>query len=78
MPHDRKRRRRAGERLIGLFALGCVLFSPPLVVLAGGGDLLGLPSGYAYLFLAWAVVVAGLAVVIERRGRERPVRERPR
>lgn len=78
MPHDRNRRRRAGERLIGLFALSCALFSPPLVVLAGGGDLLGLPSGYAYLFLAWAVVVAGLAVVIESRGRERPTRERPR
>jgi hypothetical protein len=69
---DRKRRRRrGGERLIGLFAVGCVLFSPPLVVLAGGGDLLGLPSGYAYLFLAWAFIIAALALVVEeprRRG----------
>ncbi len=66
-----RERRRTGERLIGLFALGCVLFSPPLIAVAGGGSLLGLPSAYVYLFLAWAAVIAGLAWVVEggRRGR---------
>ena len=66
-----RQRRRTGERLIGLFALGCVLFSPPLIAVAGGGSLLGLPSAYVYLFLAWAAVIAGLARVVEggRRGR---------
>jgi hypothetical protein len=63
------RRERAGERLVGLFVLGCVLFSPPLVVLAGGADLFGLPSGYAYLFLVWAGIIAGLALVVEGRAR---------
>ena len=72
---DRRRGRRA-ERLIGLVALGCVRFSPPLVVLAGGGELLGLPSAYAYLFLAWAAVIAGLALVVERGGPGRGLRDR--
>lgn len=67
MAPESRRQRRVGERLIGLFALGFVLFSPPLVVLAGGGDVLGLPSAYAYLFLAWSGIVVGLAAVVERR-----------
>ncbi len=71
-----RQRRRTGERLIGLFALGCVLFSPPLIAVAGGGSLLGLPSAYVYLFLAWAAVIAGLAWVVEggrpERGDRRP------
>ena len=73
---DPKGRRRAGERLIGLFLLGCMLFSPPLVVLASGGRLLGLPSGYTYLFLVWAVVIAGLAIVMERGGRRGRLEDR--
>jgi hypothetical protein len=71
MEREGRRRKRAGERLVGLFVVGCVLFSPPLVVLAGGGDLFGLPSGYAYLFLAWAGIVAALAFVVEGRPRRR-------
>ncbi len=63
--------RRVGERLIGLFALGCVLFSPPLIAVAAGGTLFGIPSAYVYLFLAWAVVIAGLAWMLERHRHRR-------
>jgi hypothetical protein len=71
MPRTQSRRRREAERLIGLFALGWVLFNPPLVPLLGGGDVLGLPPAYAYLFLVWAALIAGLAWVVERH-RQRP------
>jgi hypothetical protein len=71
MPRQQARRRRQAERLVGLCALGWVLFNPPLVPLLGGGDVLGLPSAYAYLFLVWAALIAGLAWVVERH-RQRP------
>ena len=42
--------------------------------LAGGGGLLGAPSAYAYLFLVWAALIAGLAWALEGRrgGRAEP------
>ena len=70
--------RRTGERLVGLFLLGLVLFSPPLLALAGGGRLLGVPSAYAYLFLAWAALIAGLAWALERRAGGQGGKEEPR
>jgi hypothetical protein len=59
--------RRPGERLVGLFVLGTVLFSPPFMALASGGRVFGLPGVYLYVFCAWALLIAGLAWVIERR-----------
>jgi hypothetical protein len=59
--------RRPGERLVGLFVLGTVLFSPPFMDLAAGHVLFGLPSAYVYVFAVWGVLIAGLAWVTERK-----------
>lgn len=53
------------DRMIGLFVLGLVLFNPPVLNLFGG-TLLGWPALYVYLFGAWALIIAGIAVVAER------------
>jgi hypothetical protein len=58
-------------RLTALFLLGLVLFLPPLVNLPHGDTVLGVPALFAYLFLAWAGLIAALAWVVERGGRPR-------
>lgn len=64
MPDDVRRR----DRLIGLFLLALVLLNPPLLLLFGGGDtILGLPLLYAYVFLAWLLIIAAVAWIAERR-----------
>jgi len=58
-----------GQRLIGLFLLGCVLFNYPLLVLFNLPlSIAGIPLLYAYLFCAWAMLIALMAWVIERPG----------
>ncbi len=58
---------RKGERLAGLFLLGCLLFNFPLLGLFNvGGTILGVPVMYAYLFGAWALLIALVALVMER------------
>ena len=54
-------------RLVALFALGIVLFNYPLLALfdvAAGA--FGIPVLYAYIFGAWALLIALLALIIER------------
>ena len=66
MPGSGQRR----ERLAALFFLGVVLFNPPLLELFDGGadsTVFGVPLLYAYLFFAWAVVIALIAAAIDRR-----------
>jgi len=61
---------RTGQRLVGLFLLGCLLFNYPLLaVFNARGAVLGIPILYAYLFGAWALVIALVALVIERSDR---------
>ena len=60
------RRTARRDRLIGLFVLGVVLFNPPILNLFGG-TIFGWPALFVYLFAAWAVVIAGVAFVVERR-----------
>ena len=56
-----------GQRLVALFLLGCLLLNYPLISLsAGGADLFGLPLLYVYVFFAWALLIAGMALVVER------------
>ena len=66
--NDPKKR---GELTIALALLGVVLFSKPIL---DGFDaaretfLLGIPSLYLYLFLAWGLLVLLLALVVESAG----------
>jgi hypothetical protein len=58
---------RKGERLAGLFLLGCLLFNFPLLALFNvRGTVFGIPLLYAYLFAAWALVIALVALIMER------------
>jgi hypothetical protein len=60
---------RRGERLAGLFLLGCLLFNFPLLGLFNVSyTVLGVPVVYAYLFGAWALLIALVAVIMERSG----------
>ena len=60
-----------GQRLAALFLLGCLLFNYPLLQLfSRDGAIFGIPLLYGYLFSAWAVLIALMALVIERRNRE--------
>ena len=57
---------RKGPRLIGLFLLGCLLFNYPLLALFNvRASVLGVPLLYAYLFFAWAMLIALVALAIE-------------
>jgi hypothetical protein len=51
--------------MIGLFIVGVVLFNPPILNLVGG-SVFGWPALFVYLFAAWAIVIAGVAIVVER------------
>ena len=61
------KRSRRGERLVGLFLLGCLLFNFPLLALFNvRATAFGIPLVYAYLFAAWALVIVLVAVIMER------------
>ncbi len=53
------------DRLIGLFVAGAVLLNPPILDLFSGGWVFGVPSLYVYFFSVWALLIAGLAAVLE-------------
>ena len=60
------------DRLVALFLLGIVLFTPPLLRVFGGAATLGgWPVLFIYIFLVWGVVVALIAVDVESRDDER-------
>ena len=57
-----------GQRLVALFLLGLLLFNYPLLDLfAGRGQVLGIPLLYLYVFGVWALLLALMAVVVEKR-----------
>jgi membrane protein implicated in regulation of membrane protease activity len=61
-----------GKRLIALFLLGVVLLNfPMLAVVDAGGQVLGLPPLFVYLFGAWAGLILVLALIVERRSAPR-------
>ncbi len=57
------------ERMGGLFLLGVLAFNPPLLDVFDAGEgvmVFGVPLLYVYLFLAWAVLIALMALVLNR------------
>ena len=60
---------RKRAQLAGLFLLGCVLFNYPLLAIFNvPATVLGVPVIYAYLFFAWALLIALVARVVARVG----------
>ncbi len=58
-----------GQRLAALCLLGLLLFNYPLLAVFNvPGTLLGVPVLYAYFFIAWAALIALMALVIEHKG----------
>jgi hypothetical protein len=56
-----------GPRLVAAFLLGLLLFNYPLLALFNRAVVVfGIPLLYAYIFLAWALLIGLLALVIER------------
>ena len=56
-----------GQRLVALCMLGMVLFNVPILALFNvSATLLGVPVLYAYIFIAWASLIALMALVAER------------
>jgi hypothetical protein len=56
-----------GQRLVAVFLLGLLLFNYPLMALFNRAAVVfGIPVLYAYIFGAWALLIALLAIVIER------------
>ena len=54
-------------RFVGICMLGMVLFNYPVLALFNvSGTLLGVPVLYAYIFMAWAALIALMAIVAER------------
>jgi len=61
------------ERLVALFALGCLLLTYPLLSLFNrSGTVFGIPILYAYLFGAWALLIALAAIAVSARQPPRP------
>jgi hypothetical protein len=55
------------ERLLALFAAGWLMLNYPLLALFGRlGTVAGIPALYLYLFAAWALLIAGIALVAGR------------
>ena len=57
-----------GQRLVALFLLGNLLFNYPLLALFNHpGTVLGIPVLYVYVFGAWALLIALLVYIAEKR-----------
>ena len=55
-----------GQRFVALCMLGIVLFNYPVLALFNvHGSVLGVPALYAYIFAAWAGLIALMARVAE-------------
>ena len=55
------------QRFVALCMLGLVLFNFPILALFNvPGTLFGIPVLYAYLFFAWAALIALMALVANR------------
>ena len=56
------------QRLAALFALGALLFNYPLLALFNRALVVaGVPLLYLYVFLAWALLITLLALVVKKK-----------
>ena len=56
------------DRLVALFLLGAVAFSPPLLqVFSAPTTLFGWPLLFIYIFVVWLLIVALIAIDVEFR-----------
>lgn len=59
-----------GQRFVALCILGVLLFNYPILALFNtSGAVFGVPVLYAYIFVAWAALIALMALVAEPRDR---------
>jgi hypothetical protein len=57
------------QRLVALCLLGFLLFNYPILALFNrAGLVLGIPVLYAYIFAAWALLIALMAIIVGRSG----------
>jgi len=62
-----RQRERQGERLVALALLAVLAINPPLLVVFDRlHTVLGIPLLFLYLFAAWAVLIALIALIVER------------
>ena len=55
------------QRFVALCMLGLLLFNYPILALFNvSGTFFGIPILYAYIFIAWAALIALMALVIDR------------
>jgi hypothetical protein len=58
-----------GHRFVALCMLGVLLFNYPILALFNvTGTVFGVPLLYAYMFIAWALLIAMMAFVAESDG----------
>ncbi len=54
------------QRLVALCMLGLLLFNYPILALFNvPATVFGIPVLYAYIFAAWSLLTAGMALVVE-------------
>ena len=59
--------RLTAQRLVALFLLGALLFNYPLLALFNrGGEVMGIPILYAYIFGVWLALIGLMALAAER------------
>ncbi|NMM36850.1 MAG: hypothetical protein HHJ09_04940 [Glaciimonas sp.] len=57
----------SGQRFAAIFTLGWILLNYPLLALFNDASTwFGIPILYAYLFIAWALIIGLLAYVAEK------------
>lgn len=57
-----------GQRLVALSMLGCLVFNFPILELFNRpGTVLGIPVLYAFIFVAWGLLIALMAMVVESK-----------
>ncbi len=55
------------QRLVAIFLLGMLLFNYPLLAVFNSASVVfGIPVLYAYISFCWALLIALMALVIER------------